>query len=105
MATGTELVPSSYVKENGAVPVKVNVTSGRGDPKQAVPPPLMTAVGDGMTVTSALPVMLGSGAVALHVVTVLVTLTIVYDVVNAGTTVAVAPLLIELSVKLLVPSV
>jgi hypothetical protein len=90
---------------NGAVPVKVNVTSGRGDPAQTVPPPLVTAVGAGATVTTADPVMFGLGAVTAHVVVVLVTLTIVYVVVAVGVTFTVAPFVIPFALKLVVPSV
>jgi len=61
----------------GAVPVKVNVTSGKVDPEQTVPPPAMVAVGRGFTVITAEPVMAAFGAVTLHDVAVLVTLTIV----------------------------
>jgi hypothetical protein len=46
-------------------------------PKHIVDVPLMLAVGKGFTVITALPVMLGLGAIELHVVAVLVTLTIV----------------------------
>jgi hypothetical protein len=46
-------------------------------PAQIVVVPLMLAVGSGLTVMIALPVIFGLGAVTLHVVAVLVTLTIV----------------------------
>ena len=105
LVTVTGVVPSVYVKVNGAEPVKVNVTSGRGDPAQTVPPPLVTAVGNGATVTTTEPVMFALGAVTEHVVVVLVTLTIVYVVVDVGVTFTVAPLLIPLALKLVVPSV
>jgi hypothetical protein len=90
---------------NGAVPVNVNVTSGRGDPAQTVPPPLATAVGKGATVTIAEPVMFGLGAVTEHADVVLVTLTIVYVVVVVGVTFTVAPFMIPFALKLVVPSV
>lgn len=105
LVTVTGVVPSVYVNVNGAEPVKVNVTSGRADPAQTVPPPLTTAVGNGATVTTAEPVMFGLGAVTEHVVAVLVTLTIVYVVVDVGVTFTVAPLLIPFALKLVVPSV
>ena len=39
------------MKSKGAVPVKVNVTSGWVAPAQIDPPPLVTAVGNGLTIT------------------------------------------------------
>ena len=79
--------------------------------KVAVPPahivvvPLKLAVGKGLTVTTALPVILAWGAVTLHNVAVLVTLTIVYVVFAVGVTLTVAPLLMPFALKLVVPSV
>ena len=49
--TFTGVTPSVYVNVNGAVPVNVNVTLGSGDPAQTDPPPLITAVGSGLTMT------------------------------------------------------
>ena len=49
--TFTGVTPSVYVKVNGAVPMKVNVTFGSGEPAQTDPPPLITAVGNGLTMT------------------------------------------------------
>ena len=46
------VTPSVYVKVNGAVPVNVKITSGKGSLAHTVPPPLMLAVGNGLTVTS-----------------------------------------------------
>jgi hypothetical protein len=67
--------------------------------------PEIVAVGDGVTVITALPVMPGSGAVVTHPDAVLVTLTMVYVVLTAGLTLTVAPLLIPSALKLDVPSV
>ena len=51
LTTFTGVTPSVYVKVNGAVPVNVNVTFGSGEPAQTDPPPLITAVGSGLTIT------------------------------------------------------
>ena len=65
----------------------------------------MLAVGRAFTVITALPVILGLGAIELHVVAILVTLTIVYVVFAVGLTLTVAPLLIPFALKFVVPSV
>jgi hypothetical protein len=44
-------VPSVYVNVKGAVPVNVNVMFGNVPPAHIVPPPLTTAVGNGVIVT------------------------------------------------------
>ena len=44
------VTPSVYVKVNGAVPVNVKTTSGNGSPVHTGPPPLMVAVGSGLTI-------------------------------------------------------
>ena len=59
-------MPGGSVKVNVALP-----------PGQIEVVPLMLAVGNGLTVMTALPVMLGFGALTLQVVAVFVTLTIV----------------------------
>lgn len=64
----------------------------------------MFAVGNGVMVTTAVPLMLALGAVELHPVNGLVTLRIVYVVVADGLTDTTAPLLIPLRLKLVVPS-
>ena len=74
-------------------------------PAQIVAVPLMLAVGNGSTVTTADPVILGLGAETAQVVAVFVTLTIVYVVVVVGLTLTVAPLEIPFALKLVVPSV
>jgi hypothetical protein len=74
-------------------------------PAHIVAVPLILAVGREFIVITALPVILGLGAVTLHVVAVLVTLTIVYVVFAAGDTLTVAPLLIPLALKFVVPLV
>jgi hypothetical protein len=74
-------------------------------PKHIVDVPLMLAVGNGFTVITALPVMLGLGAIELQEVAVFVTLTIVYVVFAVGLTLTVAPLLIPVALKFVVPSV
>ena len=51
MVTVTGVVPSVYVKVNGAVPPKLNVTSGNVPPAQIVPPPETVAVGLALTIT------------------------------------------------------
>ena len=66
------LVYTTLYVPAGNVNVKVALP-----PKQIVVVPLMLAVGSGLTVITALPVILGLGAVTLQVVAVLVTLTIV----------------------------
>ena len=104
-AIGAEVVvPSEYVKDHGAVPVKVTVRFII-EPSQMVVVPEIVAVGVGVTVITALPVMLGLGAVTAQSVTVLVTLTIVYVVFAVGLTPTVAPVLIPFALKLVVPSV
>ena len=67
--------------------------------------PAILAVGEGLTVIMALPVMLGLGAVTLQFVATSVTLTMVYVLLVAGATFTVAPLAIPLDVKVIVPSV
>ena len=74
-------------------------------PAQIVTVPAILAVGNGSIVITALPVIFGLGAVTLHVVTVFVTLTIVYVVDAVGLTFTVAPLLMPLALKFVVPSV
>ena len=86
----------------GAGRVNVSVTLL---PEHIVVVPLMLAVGKGFTVTMALPVILGFGAVTLQVVATSVTLTIVYVVFAVGLTLTVAPLLIPFALKFVVPSV
>ena len=69
------VVPSVYTR--------LYVPAGRVNVKVAVPPvhivvvPLMLAVGNELTVITALPVIFACGAVTEHKVAVLVTLTIV----------------------------
>ena len=71
-----------------------------------VPDTLNTAaVGEGFTVTAALPVMLGLGAVEVQSVATFVTLTIVYVVLTVGDTPTVALFAIPLALKFVVPSV
>lgn len=97
------VVPSVYITSYvpaGSVNVRVAL-----EPEQSVADPLMLAVGNGLSVIRALPVMLGLGAVTVHVVAVFVTLTMVYVVLTAGLTITTAPLLIPFAVKLVVPSV
>ena len=48
----TGVVPSVYVKVNGAVPVNVNTMLGTGFPAQTVPPPDTVAVGRVLTTTA-----------------------------------------------------
>ena len=74
-------------------------------PEQIVAVPAMFAVGIGLTVTAALPVIFGLGAVTVQRVAVLVTLTMVYVVFVVGLTLTVAPLTIPLALKFVVPSV
>jgi hypothetical protein len=69
------VVPSVYTTLY--VPAgRVNVSAVLA-PAQTVAVPLILAVGSGLTVTIAEPVIFGLGAVTEHVVAVLVTLTIV----------------------------
>ena len=42
-------------KINGAVPVKLKVTLGSGEPEHTGPPPLIVAVGNGFTTTLTVP--------------------------------------------------
>ena len=74
-------------------------------PAQIVAVPLMLATGNGSTVITADPVILGLGAVTAQVVVVLVTLTMVYVSVAVGLTFTVAPLDIPFALKFVVPSV
>ena len=74
-------------------------------PVQMVAVPAILAVGKGLTLITALPVIFGLGAVAVQEVTVFVTLTIVYVAFAVGETLTVAPLLIPVALKVLVPSV
>ena len=74
-------------------------------PEQIVTVPPMLAVGSGLTVTIALPVMFGLGAETLQVVATSVTLIIVYVVLTVGLTFTVEPLLRPLALKFDVPSV
>ena len=67
--------------------------------------PAMLAVGNGVTVITALPVMPGSGAATVHDAPFVETLTIVYVVFVVGLTETVAPLAIPVDVKFVVPSV
>ena len=57
-----DVVPLEYVKLKGAVPVNVKVTFGSGAPPHTGPPPVIVAVGKGLTTTAAVPPRL----VALH---------------------------------------
>jgi hypothetical protein len=82
--------------------VKVN---GVDAPVQIVAVPLILAVGNGLTVITALPVIFGLGAVTIHDVAVLLTLTIVYVVLADGVTLTVAPLLIPFALKFVAPFV
>jgi hypothetical protein len=86
------------------VPVKITVRFV-DEPLQIEAVPDSVAVGDGVTVTIALPVMSGLGAVTTQPETVLVTLTMVYVVDTPGVTSVVAPSLTPLRLKLDVPSV
>ena len=101
---GKFVVPSVYTTLNvpvaGSVKVSVAVF-----PEHIVTVPAILAVGSAFTVITALPVMFGLGAVEIHVVATLVTLTMVYVVFVVGLTFTVAPLLIPLALKLVVPSV
>jgi hypothetical protein len=75
-------------------------------PAHIVVVPEMLAVGSGLTVITALPVRFACGAVTVQAGNaVLVMLTIVYVVVEAGLTFVVAPLTILFNVKFEVPSV
>ena len=66
----------------------------------------MFAVGEGFTVMIALPVIFGLGAVTVHEgMVVFVMLTIVYVVPTVGLTLTVAPLVMPLALKFVVPSV
>jgi hypothetical protein len=65
----------------------------------------MLAVGSGFTVTTALPVIFGLGAVTAQVVAVLLTLTIVYVVFAEGETLTVAPFVMPFALKFVVPLV
>ena len=70
------VVPFVYTTLNVPGDGKVNVNAVV-PPKQIVAVPLMLAVGNGLTVTTALPVIFGLGAVTAHKVTVFVTLRMV----------------------------
>jgi hypothetical protein len=74
-------------------------------PAQIVAVPLMLAVGKGLTVITALPVIFGLGAVTIQDVAILLTLTMVYVLFTEGDTLTVAPLLIPFALKFVVPSV
>ena len=66
----------------------------------------MLAVGDGLTVITALPVIFGLGAVTVHeAMAVLVMLTMVYVVFADGLTLTVAPFVIPFALKFVVPLV
>ena len=90
------------LKVPGAGNVNVNAVV---PPLQIVVVPAMLAVGSALTVTMALPVIFGLGAVEVQSVTVLVTLTMVYVVFIIGVTLTVALLLIPFALKFVVPSV
>jgi hypothetical protein len=97
------VVPSVYTTLN--VPAgSVNV-NGVLLPPHMVAVPAIAAVGTGLTVITALPVIFGLGAVTLQVLTVFETLTIEYVVFTAGLTFTVAPLTIPFALKFVVPSV
>lgn len=74
--TDEVVVPSEYWNDHGPVPVKATVIVVE-DPEQMDVVPEITAVGDGVTVTTALPVMSGLGAVTVQPVTVFVILEMV----------------------------
>ena len=66
----------------------------------------MLAVGDGLTVITALPVIFGLGAVTVQeAMAVLVMLTMVYVVFADGLTLTVAPFVIPFALKFVVPLV
>jgi hypothetical protein len=87
------------------------VPAGKANVRVALPPeqmvvvPLILAVGNGVRVITALPVIFGLGALTLQVVAVFVTLTIVYVVFAVGVTLTVAPLEIPFALKFVVPLV
>ncbi len=68
----TGVTPSVYVKSQGPVPVNAIVTSGIGSPEQIVPPPLTTAVGEGLVVIVAEPLEVPVHKASFIVVTVYV---------------------------------
>ena len=69
-ATLTGVTPSVYVKFQGALPVKAIVMLGIGSPIQIIPPPEITAVGNGSVTIVAEPLVVPVHKASFTAVTV-----------------------------------